>query len=87
MDSFFQSLVTAPLFVLYELLFLIGFRPQFNAKVRAEVAREIAKFKYELLMCHCLFEGFLILYIIYDVIVTLSIYLDFRHTTKTRKSL
>lgn len=41
MDSFFQSLVLAPLFVWFELLFLIGFRPTLRNEVESLVTANI----------------------------------------------
>lgn len=41
MDSFFQSLVLAPLFVWFELLFLLGYRPSLYTEVQARVRANI----------------------------------------------
>jgi uncharacterized membrane protein YGL010W len=45
MDSFFQSLVLAPLFVWFELLFLLGYRPRLHAEVQALVRANIEEWK------------------------------------------
>ena len=41
MDSFVQSLVLAPLFVWFELLFALGYRPELRAEVSASAQRNI----------------------------------------------
>ena len=41
MDSFFQSLVLAPLFVWFELLFLIGYKPVLRSEVESLVRANI----------------------------------------------
>lgn len=41
MDSFFQSLVLAPLFVWFELLFLVGYRPLLRSEVESLVKANI----------------------------------------------
>lgn len=45
LDSFFQSLVLAPLFVLYELLFLMGYRPALKAELQRRIEADIAVWK------------------------------------------
>lgn len=45
MDSFFQSLVLAPLFVWFELLFLLGYRKNLNREVKSRVENNIASWK------------------------------------------
>jgi uncharacterized membrane protein YGL010W len=40
-----QAFSLAPLFVWYELLFLLGYRPQLYKQLQARVEREIAAFK------------------------------------------
>lgn len=45
LDSFFQSLVLAPLFVWFELLFLLGYRRRLHAEVSAEVQAAIEEWK------------------------------------------
>lgn len=44
-DSFFQSLVLAPLFVWFELLFLLGYRPGLRDEVQRRVEAGIASWK------------------------------------------
>lgn len=39
MASFFQSIVLAPLFVWFELLFVLGYRPELQARIEDGVAR------------------------------------------------
>jgi uncharacterized membrane protein YGL010W len=45
LDSFFQSLVLAPLFVWFELLFQLGYRPALKAEVDARVERSVAAWR------------------------------------------
>ncbi|GAB4817512.1 hypothetical protein N2152v2_004558 [Parachlorella kessleri] len=45
LDSFFQSLVLAPLFVWFELLFLLGYRPQLASEVQAQAKANILAWK------------------------------------------
>lgn len=40
-----QAFSLAPLFVWYELLFLLGYRPQLYKQLQARVEKEIAAFK------------------------------------------
>jgi len=44
-DSLFQSLVLAPLFVWYHVLFPLGYRKDFNKKLQARIDGEILKWK------------------------------------------
>lgn len=45
MDSFFQSLVLAPLFVWLELLFLIGYRPELYKALNEQIEKELSLLK------------------------------------------
>ncbi|KAL6777351.1 hypothetical protein ACKKBF_B21185 [Auxenochlorella protothecoides x Auxenochlorella symbiontica] len=45
LTSFFQSVVLAPLFVWYELLFLLGYRPQLYADINARIQRNVAEYR------------------------------------------
>lgn len=45
LDSLVQALTLAPLFVWFELLFLLGYRPQLFAELQKRVAAETAKLK------------------------------------------
>jgi len=45
LDSFFQSLVLAPLFVWFELLFTLGYRPALYAEVQQLVAQDITEWR------------------------------------------
>jgi uncharacterized membrane protein YGL010W len=45
LDSFFQSLVLAPLFVWFELLFLLGYRKDLRDEVQRKSAENIAAWK------------------------------------------
>lgn len=45
LDSFFQAIFLAPLFVWLEVLFAIGYRPDLKSRVDKAVAAEIAKFR------------------------------------------
>lgn len=45
LDSFFQSLVLAPLFVWFELLFLLGYRRRLHAEVQVLVLAAIEEWK------------------------------------------
>lgn len=45
LDSFFQSLVLAPLFVWFELLFFMGYRKRLHADVSAQVLANISEWK------------------------------------------
>lgn len=45
LDSLVQALTLAPLFVWFELLFLLGYRPQLYAELQQRVAADIAKYK------------------------------------------
>lgn len=45
LDSFFQSLVLAPLFVWFELLFLLGYKPALKEEVQRGSAENIAAWK------------------------------------------
>lgn len=40
-----QSVVLAPLFVWYELLFLLGYRPQLYADINARIQRNVAEYR------------------------------------------
>lgn len=40
-----QALTLAPLFVWFELLFLLGYRPELYKELQKRVAADIAKFK------------------------------------------
>lgn len=46
-DSFVQSLLLAPLFVWFELLFLLGYKKQFRSEVQTEIDRDIAQARGE----------------------------------------
>lgn len=45
LDNLLQALFLAPLFVWLEFLFLLGYRPELQARVEKAVQKEIAKFK------------------------------------------
>ncbi|KAK9461610.1 uncharacterized protein V1516DRAFT_690161 [Lipomyces oligophaga] len=45
LDNLVQALVLAPFFVVYEFVFMFGFRPEFHEKLVARVKLEIEKFK------------------------------------------
>lgn len=45
LDSFFQSLVLAPLFVWFELLFVLGYRPRLHSEVQRRARADIAAWK------------------------------------------
>jgi 2-hydroxy fatty acid dioxygenase len=45
MDNLFQSIVLAPLFVVVEVLFMLGYRPQLAQQFEVEVQRRIAVWK------------------------------------------
>lgn len=45
LDSFFQSLVLAPLFVWFEVLFFVGYRPALQREVQGRAAANIAAWK------------------------------------------
>ena len=45
LDSWHQALITAPLFVVLEVLFFLGYRAQFYQDCMAEVRLEINKFR------------------------------------------
>lgn len=42
-DSFFQSLILAPLFTWFELLFLVGYRPELAAQLKQNVQKQHAQ--------------------------------------------
>lgn len=44
-QSFFQSLVLAPIFTFFELLFALGFRAKLHERVTRRVRANIAQFK------------------------------------------
>lgn len=44
-DSFFQSLMLAPLFVWFEVLFLLGYRPALRARLQERVDANIRKYR------------------------------------------
>ena len=44
-DSWDQAFLTAPLFVLMEILFFLGYRKEFYAKIMQEVETNIATFQ------------------------------------------
>lgn len=44
-DSFWQALLTAPFFVWFEVLFVLGYAPATRAELQKRVDAEIAKFK------------------------------------------
>lgn len=45
LDNLAQALVLAPFFVFMEGLFMLGYRPELQARVNVEVEKEIKKFK------------------------------------------
>eukprot|EP00878_Enallax_costatus_P006710 GHUV01007035.1.p1 GENE.GHUV01007035.1~~GHUV01007035.1.p1 ORF type:complete len:264 (+),score=40.52 GHUV01007035.1:2-793(+) len=45
LDSLVQALTLAPLFVWFELLFLVGYRPQLYAQLQKNVVANVAKFR------------------------------------------
>jgi len=45
LDSWDQALITAPLFVLLEILFFFGYRPQFYRECMSQVNKNIAEFR------------------------------------------
>ena len=45
MDSLTQAFALAPLFVFYELLFALGFRPKLKQELKAQVEANIREFK------------------------------------------
>lgn len=45
LDSFFQSLALAPLFVFFEVLFLLGYRPRLYKDIKREVDEDIKRWK------------------------------------------
>ena len=45
LDSWDQALITAPLFVVLEVLFFLGYRKQFYQECMEEVKLEIEKFR------------------------------------------
>ena len=45
LDNLVQAVFLAPLFVWLELLFLLGYRPELQARVEKRIQQEIAKFK------------------------------------------
>ena len=45
LDSWDQALITAPMFVLLEIIFFLGYRKEFYAKCMAQVEKNIAEFK------------------------------------------
>lgn len=47
LDNLVQAVFLAPLFVWLELLFMLGYRPELQARVEAAVLKEIAKFRAE----------------------------------------
>lgn len=47
LDNLLQAIFLAPLFVWLELLFMLGYRPELQARVKKAVEVEIAKFKAE----------------------------------------
>ena len=47
LDSWQQAFITAPLFVVLEVLFFLGYRKQFYQDCMAEVKMEINKFRAE----------------------------------------
>ncbi|KAI7863524.1 hypothetical protein BDF14DRAFT_1842683 [Spinellus fusiger] len=44
-DNFIQAIVLAPFFVLFEILFFIGYRPQLHKEMREAVGKNIAEFR------------------------------------------
>ena len=46
-DSWDQALLTAPLFVLLEILFFFGYRKEFHGKIMKQVEENIKAFKTE----------------------------------------
>jgi len=44
-DSFFQSLVLAPLFVWFEVLFALGYRREFRARLQTRIDEAVARFQ------------------------------------------
>jgi uncharacterized membrane protein YGL010W len=46
-DSFFQSLVLAPLFVFYEVLFTLGFQKKIHAQIQPRIEANIKQYKNE----------------------------------------
>ena len=47
LDSWDQAFITAPLFVILEILFFLGYRKQFYQDCMGEVRLEINKFREE----------------------------------------
>jgi len=45
LDSLDQALLTAPLFVLLEVLFAFGYRREFHKKMMVQVEKNVAQFK------------------------------------------
>jgi uncharacterized membrane protein YGL010W len=45
LDSLDQALLTAPLFVLLEVLFALGYRKDFHKKMMVQVEKNVAAFK------------------------------------------
>ena len=45
LDSWDQAFITAPLFVLLEMVFFLGYRKEFYAKCMAQVEKNIEEFK------------------------------------------
>ncbi|TPX07017.1 uncharacterized protein E0L32_011085 [Thyridium curvatum] len=45
LDNLFQAIFLAPLFVWLELLFMLGYRPELQARVEKDVQQEIAKYR------------------------------------------
>ncbi len=45
LDNLIQAIFLAPLFVWLEFLFMLGYRPELQARVEKAVQKEIAKFK------------------------------------------
>ena len=45
LDNLLQAMVLAPFFVFMEFLFMLGYRPELQKRVSAEVEKEVKKFK------------------------------------------
>jgi uncharacterized membrane protein YGL010W len=48
MDSFFQSLILAPLFVWFEFLFFLGFFPEFHRELKGRIGKNILEYRKSL---------------------------------------
>jgi uncharacterized membrane protein YGL010W len=48
LDSFFQSLILAPLFVWFEFLFFLGFFPEFQRELKNRIGKNILQYRRSL---------------------------------------